>query len=80
MSRTYLIPLATALLLMSSFILPVHAESTSWYYLVKTYPLMGNDSALTQAMNKLGAKGWELVNCTEGDAEITCIFKRREKE
>ena len=80
MSRTYLIPLATALLLMSSLILPVHAESTNWRYLVKTYPLMGNDPALTQAMNKLGAEGWELVNCTEGEAEITCIFKRREKE
>ena len=62
MSRKHLIPLATILLLISSFISPVHAESTSWYYLVKTYPLMGNDSALTQAMNKLGAKGWELVN------------------
>mgnify|MGYP003385970814 CR=1 FL=1 len=80
MSRKQLIPLATILLLLSSYILPAHAESTNWRYLVKTYPLMGNDSALTQAMNKLGAKGWELINCTEGDAEITCIFKRPEKE
>ena len=80
MSRKQLIPLATILLLLSSYILPAHAESTNWRYLVKTYPLMGHDSALTQAMNKLGAKGWELINCTEGDAEITCIFKRPEKE
>jgi|GEM_PF-1457498 hypothetical protein len=80
MSRTQLIPIVTALLLLSSSIMPAHAETANWNYLVKTYPLMGNDSALSQAMNKLGAKGWELVNCTEGDAEITCIFKRPEKE
>jgi hypothetical protein len=80
MSGKRLIHLAAALLLLSSFFLPAHADSTNWRYLVKTYPLMGNDSALSQAMNKLGAKGWELVNCTEGDAEITCIFKRPEKE
>ena len=80
MSGKRLISLAASALLLSSLLLPAHAESTNWHYLVKTYPLMGNDSALTQAMNKLGAKGWELVNCTEGDAEITCIFKRREKE
>ena len=67
------------LLLLSLFSYSVNA-TTAWQYLVKTYPLMGNDSALSHAMTKLGAEGWELVNCTEGDAEITCIFKRREKE
>ena len=80
MSRKQFFPLATTLLLLPLFILPAHAEAINWRYLVKTYPLMGNDAALSQAMNKLGAKGWELVNCTEGDAEITCIFKRPEKE
>ena len=80
MSGKRLIPLAAALWLLSSFFLPAHAEATSWRYLVKTYPLMGNDTALSQAMGKLGATGWELVNCTEGDAKITCIFKRPAKE
>lgn len=80
MSRKQLIPLAATLLLLSSFVLPVHAETTNWRYLVKTYPLMGNDSALSQAMNKLGADGWELVNCAESSARITCIFKRETKE
>lgn len=48
----------------------------NWEYLVKTYPLVGNDSALTQRLNELGKQQWELVNCTEGSAELTCIFKR----
>ena len=48
----------------------------NWEYLVKTYPLVGNDSALTQKLNELGKQQWELVNCTEGSAELTCIFKR----
>lgn len=26
----------------------------NWEYLVKTYPLLGNDGALTQTLNKLG--------------------------
>lgn len=80
MSGKRLISLAATALLLSSLLLPAHAEASNWRYLVKTYPLMGNDSALSQAMNKLGAEGWELVNCTEGDAEITCIFKRSGKE
>lgn len=50
--------------------------ASSWEYLVKTYPLMGNDIAITQQMNQLGRQQWELVNCTEGDARITCVFKR----
>ncbi len=50
--------------------------ASAWEYLVKTYPLMGNDSAITQQMNQLGKQQWELVNCTEGDARITCVFKR----
>lgn len=50
--------------------------ATTWEYVVKTYPLMGNDNVLTQQMNGLGKQGWELVNCTEGDAHITCVFKR----
>ncbi len=76
MSGKRLIPLTVALLLLSSFFLPAHAEAISWRYLVKTYPLMGDDSALSQAMNKLGTDGWELVNCAESRARITCIFKR----
>ena len=47
-----------------------------WEYLVKTYPLLGNDQVLTQMFNKLGKQHWELVNCTEGDAQLTCIYKR----
>ena len=49
----------------------------NWEYLVKTYPLLGNDDALTTTLNKLGKQQWELVNCTEGDAQLTCIFKRQ---
>lgn len=52
----------------------------NWEYLVKTYPLMGNDQQLTKAMNKLGKQQWELVNCTEGSAKLTCIFKRSIKQ
>ena len=51
------------------------AEKT-WEYHVKTFPLLGDDQVLTQAFNRLGNLGWELVNCTEGDAQLTCIFKR----
>ena len=51
------------------------AES-NWEYSVKTFPLLGDDQALTRAFNQQGALGWELVNCTEGDAQLTCIFKR----
>ena len=54
---------------------PAYSEQ-SWEYLVKTYPLVGNDQALTQMLNKLGKQQWELVNCTEGDAQLTCIYKR----
>ncbi len=53
--------------------------SQHWEYQVKTYPLLGNDGALTAALNKLGKQHWELVNCTEGDAQLTCIFKRQAK-
>ncbi|BFM18702.1 hypothetical protein R50073_48850 (plasmid) [Maricurvus nonylphenolicus] len=67
------------LMLLASFSSFAYSAS-SWSYLVKTYPLMGNDTALTSAMNDLGKKGWELVNCTEGSAEITCIFKRAAKD
>ena len=63
--------LATMLLLATE----VSAQK-NWEYLVKTYPLVGNDSALTQSLNELGKQQWELVNCTEGSAELTCIFKR----
>ena len=51
----------------------------SWEYLVKTYPLLGNDQALTQQLNKLGNQKWELVNCTKDNAKLTCIFKRTHK-
>ncbi|MDX2481444.1 MAG: hypothetical protein QNK24_14065 [Desulfuromusa sp.] len=49
----------------------------NWEYLAKTYPLLGNDAALTTTLNHLGEQQWELVNCTEGDAQLTCIFKRQ---
>lgn len=64
-----------AILLLSS---TANAEQ-SWEYLVKTYPLLGNDGALTQTLNKLGQQHWELVNCAKGSAKLTCIFKRPEK-
>lgn len=47
-----------------------------WEYSVKTFPILGDDQALTQAFNQQGLLGWELVNCTEGDAQLTCVFKR----
>ncbi|MEE8058260.1 MAG: hypothetical protein V3T17_10555 [Pseudomonadales bacterium] len=56
------------------FSLSVHADN--WNYLVKTFPLMGNNQALTQAMNKLGAESWELASCSEVNAQLICIFKR----
>ena len=58
-----------------SFSNAVHA-SQSWEYLAKTYPLLGNDQALTDALNKLTDDQWELVNCTKEKARLTCIFKR----
>ena len=48
-------------------------------YLAKTYPLLGNDGALTQTLNKLGKQEWELVNCAKDSAKLTCIFKRPAK-
>ena len=51
-----------------------------WEYVVKTYSLVGDDKALTQRFNKLGEQQWELVNCTEGNAKITCIFKRLDND
>ncbi len=54
--------------------------SQNWEYLVKTYPLLGNDGALSTTLNKLGKQQWELINCTEGDAQLTCIFKRQIKD
>ena len=51
----------------------------TWEYLVKTYPLLGNDGALTQTLNKLGQQQWELVNCAKGSAKLTCVFKRPAK-
>lgn len=62
-----------------SFSSTVYAEQ-QWEYLAKTYPLMGNDQGLTQLLNKLARERWVLVNCTEGDAQLTCIFKRSRKD
>jgi hypothetical protein len=62
-------------------ILPTSVNAgQNWEYLVKTYPMLGNDSALTQTLNKLGQQQWELVNCAKGSAKLTCIFKRPLKE
>jgi len=73
--RSFRISCILALLL-----LPTSATAEqSWEYLVKTYPLLGNDGALTQTLNKLGKQEWELVNCAKGNAKLTCIFKRPAK-
>ncbi len=52
----------------------------NWEYQVKTYHLLGNDGALTMTLSKLGEQQWELVNCTEVDAQLTCIFKHQTKD
>ncbi len=74
MSRIFIV--ANAILFLSLSISAPAFAQTSWEYLVKTYPLMGDDQALSQALNAQGSNQWELVNCTEGDAQLTCIFKR----
>ena len=74
MSRILIV--ASGILFLSlSISAPVFAQNT-WEYLVKTYSLMGDDQALSQQLNIHGSNHWELVNCTEGDAQLTCIFKR----
>ena len=70
------------------FILPLilalssvaYAVTPKWEYLVKTYPLVGDDKWLTKELNKPGKENWELVNCPESNAKITCIFKRSIKK
>ena len=74
-SNSFRISYLIAILLLSS---TANAEQP-WEYLVKTYPLLGNDGALTQTLNKLGQQQWELVNCAKGSAKLTCIFKRPAK-
>ena len=66
----------TPCLFLLLFFTTMASAGQHWEYLVKTYPLLGNDQALTQVLNKLGTQRWALVNCTEGDAQLTCIFKR----
>ena len=68
-----------SILLLTFFFSASVYASTTWEYLVKTYPLLGNDRALTQTLNKLGKQQWELVNCAKGNAKLTCIFKRPAK-
>lgn len=53
-----------------------NASSQKWEYLTKTINLL-SDSVITQQLNKLGAKNWELVSCSESKAKLVCIFKRR---
>ena len=74
MSRKLIV--ASAILFLSLPISTSVFAQNGWEYLVKTYPLMGDDQALSQALNVHGSNNWELVNCTEGDAQLTCIFKR----
>ena len=74
-SNSFRISYLIAILLLSS----TASAEQSWEYLVKTYPLLGNDGALTQTLNKLGQQHWELVNCAKGNAKLTCIFKRPAK-
>jgi hypothetical protein len=66
-------PLAVLLL---SACLSANASSEKWEYLTKTINLL-SDSVITQQLNKLGAKNWELVSCSESKAKLVCIFKRR---
>ncbi|PHS00179.1 MAG: hypothetical protein COA78_24210 [Blastopirellula sp.] len=49
---------------------------TTWEYFTKTFPLTGDDQALTNALNILGKDHWELVDCSESRARLICIFKR----
>lgn len=53
-----------------------NASNGKWEYLTKTINLL-SDSVITQQLNKLGAKNWELVSCSESKAKLVCIFKRR---
>ena len=66
--------------LILAFSIAVYAAAPKWEYLVKTYPLVGDDVWLTKELNKLGKENWELVSCPESNAKITCIFKRPIKE
>ena len=74
-NNSFRISYLVAILLLST---TANAGQT-WEYLVKTYPLLGNDGALTQTLNKLGQQQWELVNCAKGNAKLTCVFKRPAK-
>lgn len=58
----------------------VYAAAPKWEYLVKTYPLVGDDGWLTKELSKQGKLNWELVSCPESNAKIICIFKRPIKE
>ncbi len=73
-------PFSISYLITMLFLSTAVNAGQNWEYLVKTYPLLGNDGALTTTLNKLGKQQWELVNCTEGDAQLTCIFKRQTKD
>lgn len=73
-------PLRAAYLFILLFVTTIVSADQSWEYLVKTYPLLGNDQALTQTLNKLGMQQWLLVNCAKGNAQLTCIFKRQLKD
>ena len=48
----------------------------SWEYFTKTFPITGDDQALTNALNTLGKDQWELVDCSESRGRLVCIFKR----
>lgn len=72
-------PYRTACLFTLLFVATIVSAGNNWEYLVKTYPLLGDDHALSQTFNKLGMQQWILVNCTEGEAQLTCIFKRQVK-
>jgi len=53
-----------------------NASNQKWEYLVKSINLL-TDAVMTQQLSKLGEKNWELVNCSEAETQLICVFKRR---
>jgi len=52
----------------------------SWEYFTKTFPITGDDQAMTNALNTLGKDQWELVDCSQSRSRLICIFKRTLQE
>ena len=54
-------PFRTACLFALLFVATIVSAGNNWEYLVKTYPLLGDDNALSQTFNKLGMQQWILL-------------------